>query len=64
VIGSVSVRHDPLDAIEETLFNEPLDEIMLAVPARRLAGLTHQQLEHRLAHFGTPISVVHDAPVA
>ena len=64
VIGSVSVRHDPMDAIEETLFSEPVDEIMLAVPAHRLARLTHQELEHRLAHFGIPISVVHDAPVA
>jgi hypothetical protein len=64
VIGSVSVRHDPMDAIEETLFSEPVDEIVLAVPAHRLARLTHQELEHRLAHFGIPISVVHDAPVA
>jgi hypothetical protein len=63
VIGSVSVRHDPMDAIEETLFSEPVDEIMLAVPVHLVARLTHQQLEHRLAHFGIPISVVHDAPV-
>ena len=26
VIGSVSVRHDPMDAIEETVFAEPVDE--------------------------------------
>ena len=64
VIGSVSIRHDPMDAIEETLFSEPIDEIMLAVPVHRLARLTHQDLEHRLAHFGIPIVVVHDAPVA
>src|SRR3954454_10806832 len=31
VVGSVSVRHDPMDAIEETLFSEPVDEILLAV---------------------------------
>jgi hypothetical protein len=64
VIGSVSVRHDPMDAIEETLFSEPVDEIMIAVPAHRLARLMHQELEHRLAHFGLPISVVRDEPVA
>jgi hypothetical protein len=64
VIGSVSVRHDPMDTVEETLFSEPVDEIMLAVPVHRLARRTHQELERRLAHFGIPISVVHDAPVA
>jgi hypothetical protein len=64
VIGSVSIRHDPMDAIEETLFSEPIDEIMLAVPVHRIARLTHQDLQHRLSHFGIPITVVHDAPVA
>ena len=33
VIGSVSVRHDPMDAIEETMFNEPVDEILRRRPA-------------------------------
>lgn len=64
VIGSVSIRHDPMDAIEETLFSEPIDEIMLAVPVHRIARLTHQDLQHRLSHFGIPITVVHDAPVS
>ena len=64
VIGSVSIRHDPMDAIEETLFSEPIDEIMVAVPVHRIARLTHQDLEHRLAHFGIPVTVIHDAPVA
>ncbi|MCW2867624.1 MAG: hypothetical protein JWR20_1812, partial [Marmoricola sp.] len=27
VIGSVSVRHDPMDAIEETLAAEPVNEV-------------------------------------
>ena len=35
VIGSVSVRHDPMDAIEETILGEPVDEITLAVPEHR-----------------------------
>jgi hypothetical protein len=64
VIGSVSIRHDPMDAIEETLFSEPIDEIMIAVPVHRITRLTHQQLEHRLAHFGIPVTVIYDAPVA
>jgi hypothetical protein len=64
VIGSVSIRHDPMDAIEETLFSEPIDEIMVAVQVHRLARLTHQDLAHRLAHFALPITVVEDEPVA
>ena len=33
-------------------------------PVHRLARLTHQDLKHRLAHFGIPITVVDEAPVA
>ena len=63
VIGSVSVRHDPMDAIEETVFNEPIDEIMLAVPSHHLAERLHQDLPHRLAHLHLPVTTVpHDTP--
>src|SRR6476646_11213651 len=31
VLGSVSVRHDPMDALEEILYSEPIDEIFLSV---------------------------------
>ena len=58
VIGSVSVRHDPMDAVEETIFSEPIDEIMLAVPAHHLATALHQDLQHRLEHFHLPVTVV------
>ena len=58
VIGSVSVRHDPMDAIEETLFSEPIDEIILSVVSHGLATWLHQDLQHRLKHFGLPITVV------
>jgi hypothetical protein len=61
VIGSVSVRHDPMDAIEETMFNEPVDEILIDVPTHRLSSLLHQDLAHRLEHFHVPVVVVkHD----
>ena len=64
VIGSVSVRHDPMDAIEETLFAEPIDEIMLDVPPHHLSSWLHQDLEHRLAHFQIPVTTVrHDIQV-
>lgn len=62
VIGSVSVRHDPMDAIEETIFSEPIDEIMLSVPAHHLATALHQDLQHRLQHFHLPVTVVKSAP--
>ena len=58
VIGSVSVRHDPMDAIEEVLFNEPVDEILLDVPPHRLSSWLHQDLEHRLAHFEIPVTTI------
>ena len=58
VIGSVSVRHDPMDAIEETLYDEPVDEIMLAIPAHHVSTWLHQDLPHRLKHFNLPVSVV------
>ena len=58
VIGSVSVRHDPMDAIEETIFGEPIDEIMLAVPEHRVSTWLHQDLPHRLQHYAIPVAVV------
>ena len=58
VIGSVSVRHDPMDAIEEIVYGEPVDEIMLAVPGHHVSTWLHQDLPHRLAHYGIPVSVV------
>lgn len=58
VIGSVSVRHDPMDAIEETIFSEPIDEIMLSVPAHHVSSWLHQDLQPRLKHLGLPVTVV------
>jgi hypothetical protein len=61
VIGSVSVRHDPMDAIEETIYSEPIDEILLAVSEGHLAARLHQDLPHRLAHLNLPVSRVSEA---
>lgn len=58
IIGSVSVRHDPMDAIEETSASEPIDEIMLHVRESALAKRLHHDLVHRLARRGLPIEVV------
>ena len=62
VIGSVSVLHDPMDAIEHTVQSEPIDEIMLAVAQHALATRIHQDLSHRLGHLGLPVTVVPQAP--
>jgi len=58
VDGFVSTRHDPMDAIEEVLFSEPVDEIILDVPSHHLSSWLHQDLEHRLAHFHTPVMTI------
>ena len=47
-----------MDAIEETIFSEPIDEIMIAVTPHGLATRLHQDLPHRLRHFEIPVTVV------
>jgi hypothetical protein len=64
VLGSVSVRHDPMDAIEDVLFSEPIDEIILSVAPHGLATRLHQDLAHRLKHFGIPVTEIpHDTHI-
>src|SRR3954470_9528158 len=58
IIGSVSVRHDPMDAIEEIIFSEPVDEVLVSAPAHHLAKVLHQDLQHRLRHFDLPVTTV------
>jgi hypothetical protein len=64
VIASVSVRHDPMDAIEETLFSEPVDEILISVPRHRLSHWLHQDLPNRLKHYGLPVQEVRSGAVS
>lgn len=59
VIGTVSVRHDPMDAIEDVLFNEPIDEIVLSVTTHTIARWLHQDLQSRLKHHGIPVTTIH-----
>lgn len=56
VFGSVSVRHDPVDAIEETILSEPVDEIMLALPPSASTWWMHRDLPSRLRRFGVPVT--------
>ncbi len=65
VIGSVSIRHNPVDAVEETLLSEPIEEIVIAVAPNHAQRWLHLDLPHRLVHFGLPITTVGaDTPVA
>lgn len=58
VIGSVSIRNDPYDAVEETLLDEPVDEFIVALHPHGLSRALHLDLPHRLAHFGLPVTTV------
>src|SRR4051794_31671558 len=56
VRGRVSIRHDPMDAIEEQLHDEPFDEIILAVSSAHL-----DRLSHRVERTGLSVTTVKDA---
>jgi hypothetical protein len=61
VRGRISVRHDPMTAIEEMLHDEPFDEIIVSVAPHPLERWLHLDLAHRLAHLGLPVMTVSDA---
>jgi hypothetical protein len=58
VRGRVSIRHDPMAAIEEMLHDEPFDEIILSVAPPGLERWLHLDLAHRLSHLGLPVTTV------
>ncbi|MEA2381045.1 MAG: hypothetical protein QOH72_1016 [Solirubrobacteraceae bacterium] len=58
VDGVVSIRHDPMDAIEETLHDADFDEIILFVAPHRIEAWLHVDLPHRVAHLGLPVTTV------
>lgn len=58
VTGVVSVRHDPMDAIEETLSDEVFDEIILAMTGHGVSQWLHIDLPRRVAHLGLPVTTV------
>jgi hypothetical protein len=58
VEGSVSYRHDPMDAIEETLHDGAFDEIILVTLPHRVSRWLHTDLPHRVAHLGVPVTTV------
>jgi hypothetical protein len=58
VEGVVSIRHDPMDAIEETLQSHPFDEIILATTPHKISSWLHVDLPRRVAHLGLPVATV------
>ena len=58
VIGSVSVRHDPMDAIEEALHDGDFHEIVLSTLPHSVTRWLHIDLPHRVSHLGLPTRTV------
>ncbi len=58
VDGSVSPRHDPMDAIEEALRDGDFDEIILSTLPRSVSRWLHMDLPRRVAHLGLPVTTV------
>jgi hypothetical protein len=58
VDGSVSPRHDPMDAIEETLHDGDYGEIILSTLPRAVSRWLHLDLPHRVEHLGLPVTTV------
>ena len=58
VIGSVSVRHDAVEAVEEVVLSEPVDEILLALPTTRTRSWGHHDVVRRVARFGVPVTTL------
>jgi hypothetical protein len=58
VEGSVSPRHDPMDAVEEALHDGDYDEIILSTLPRAVSSWLHIDLPHRVSHLGLPLTTV------
>ena len=56
--GAVSLRHDPMDAIEEALAGGGYDEIILSTLPHTVSRWLHADLPHRVAHLGLPVTTV------
>jgi hypothetical protein len=58
VTGSVSTRHDPMDAIEQALMNGTFDEIILSTLPHHVSRWLHIDLPSRVAHLGLPVTTI------
>src|SRR4051812_42679128 len=55
VDGFVSTRHDPMDAIEEVLHDEQVDELIIATTPHHIEGWLHVAPPPRAAPLGLPV---------
>jgi len=56
--GSVSYRHDPMDAIEEALHDGDFHEVILSTLPHSVSSWLHIDLPHRVSHLGVPLTTV------
>jgi uncharacterized membrane-anchored protein len=56
--GSVSIRHDPMDAIEETLRDSDFHEVIVSTLPHGVSHWLHTDLPSRIAHLGLPVTTV------
>ena len=56
--GTVSPRHNPMDAIEETLHEEDFDEIILSTLPHAVSRWFLSRSAPRVAHLGLPLTTV------
>ena len=58
VEGSVSSRHDPMDAIEEALHEGEFDEVIVSTLPRHVSKWLHEDLPRRIEHLGLRVTTV------
>jgi hypothetical protein len=58
VTGAVSIRHDPMDAVEETLQGGRFDEVIVSTLPHHVSMWLHVDLPRRVAHLGLPVTTV------
>ncbi|MDX6426551.1 MAG: hypothetical protein QOD52_1956 [Gaiellaceae bacterium] len=56
--GSVSIRHDPMDAVEETLREGDFHEVIVSTLPHGISHWLHTDLPSRVAHLGLPVTTV------
>jgi cell pole-organizing protein PopZ len=59
VEGTLSSRHDPMDAIEELLHDRgEFDELIISTLPPGVSRWLHADLPHRVRHLGLPVTLV------